>query len=53
MKILLILVREKPSRMCKNLNISYWDESSELKVKYKVANERITLNIQGRRAKFH
>lgn len=40
MKKLLILVKKKPIRICRNLNISYLDETSELKARYKALDER-------------
>ncbi|HCE46719.1 MAG TPA: hypothetical protein DET40_24495 [Lentisphaeria bacterium] len=45
MKKLLILVKKKPIRVCRNLNISYLDETSELKARYKALDERTSLEM--------
>ncbi|GEM_PF-353292 len=42
MKKLFILVKKKPIRICLNLNISYLDETSEQKARYKALDERIS-----------
>ena len=45
MKKLLILVKKKPIRICRNLNISYLDETSELKARYKALDERTSFEM--------
>lgn len=43
MKKIFILIKKNPIRICRSLDISYMDETSELKVKYKAADEGIPL----------
>lgn len=43
MKKLLILIKKKPIRISRHLDISYMDETSEVKAKYKAFDEKISL----------
>ena len=42
MKKLLILIKKKPIRISRHLDISYMDETSEVKAKYKAFDEKIS-----------